>query len=83
MTKNFILWVKFLQRDHELCVINGGTTTDYFSLGRGTRQGELSLALLFFLALEILFLLTIPKPEIEGMKIFDYFPHVSIIQPFS
>ena len=38
--KNFILWVKILLRDQESCVINGGTTTKYFSLGRGARQGD-------------------------------------------
>ena len=83
MPKNFILWVKFLQKDQELCVINGGTTTKYFSLGRGARQGDPSLAFLFVLTLEILFLLIIAKPDIEGMTIFDYFPHVRMIQPFS
>ena len=32
--------VKTLQRDQESCVINGGTTTKYFSLGRGGRKGD-------------------------------------------
>ena len=32
--KKFILWEKILIRDQESCVINGGTTTKYFSLGR-------------------------------------------------
>ena len=32
-SKSFILWVKILLRDQESCVINGGTTTKYFSLG--------------------------------------------------
>ena len=39
LSKNFILWVKILLRDQESCVINGGTTTKYFSLGRDARQG--------------------------------------------
>ena len=39
LSKNFILWVKILLRDQESCVINGGTTTKYFSLGRDVRQG--------------------------------------------
>ena len=38
--KNFISWVKILLRDHESCLINGGTTTKYLSLGRGTCQGD-------------------------------------------
>ena len=45
--KIFILWVKILLRDHESCVINGGTTTKCFSLERGVRQGDLISAFLF------------------------------------
>ena len=45
--KIFILWVKILLRDQESCVINGGTTTKYFSLERGVRQGDLISAFLF------------------------------------
>ena len=75
--KNFILWVKILLRDQESCVINGGTTTKYFSLRRGARQGDPISAFLFILALEILFILIKSKPEIEGMTTiliynFDY-----------
>ena len=70
--KNFILWVKILLRDQESCVINGGTTTKYFSLERGARQGDPISAFLFVLALEVLFILIKSKSEIEGMTIFDY-----------
>ena len=65
--KNFILWVKILLRDQESCVINGCTTTKYFSLERGPRQGYPISAFLFVLALEVLFILIKSKPEIEGM----------------
>ena len=51
--KNFILWIKILLRDQQSCVINGGTTTKYFSLGKGARQGNLISAFLFVLALEV------------------------------
>ena len=37
---NFILWVKIVLRDQDLCAINRGTTTKYFPLGRGARQGD-------------------------------------------
>ena len=46
--KIFILWVKILLRDQESCVINGGTTTKYFPLERGVRQGDLILAFCLF-----------------------------------
>ena len=70
--KNFILWVKILLRDQESCVINGGTTTKYFSLRRDAHQGDPISAFLFVLALEVLFILIKSKSEIEGMTIFDY-----------
>ena len=38
--KNFVLWLKTLLRDQKSCVINRGSTTKYFSLGRGARQGD-------------------------------------------
>ena len=56
----------------ESCVLNGGTTTKYFLLERGTRQGDPISAYLFVLALEILFQLIKSKPEIKGLTIFDH-----------
>ena len=70
--KNFNLCVKVLLRDQESCVINGGTTTKYFSLRRGARQGDSVQAFLFILALEILFTLIKWKREIEEKTIFYY-----------
>ena len=70
--KNVILSIKILLRDQESCVINGGKTTKYFSLGRGACQGDPISTFLFILALEILFILIKSKPEIERMTIFDY-----------
>ena len=66
-SKSFILWVKILLRDQESCVINGGTTTKYFLLGRGAHQGDPISAFLF-----ISFILMKSKPEIEGMTTFDW-----------
>ena len=64
-----ILWLKILLRDEESCVLNGGTTTKYFSLGGGARQSDPISAFFFVLTLEVLFILIRSKPEIEGMTI--------------
>ena len=69
--KNFISWVKILLKNQESCVLNDGTTSKYFLLKRGARQGDPISAYLFILALEILFHLIRSKPEIKGLAIFD------------
>ena len=54
--KNFILWVKILLRDQESCVINGDTTTTYFSPGRGARQGDpISAFFIYFSLRDIIY----------------------------
>ena len=70
--QNFILWVKILLNNQESSVINGGKTTKYFMLGRGTHQGDPISAFLFILALKIVFLLIKTKPDIAGLTIFDH-----------
>ena len=70
--KNFILWVRILFRNQESCVLDGGTTTKYFLLGRRTGQGNPISTILFVLALEILFHLIKSKSEIKGLAIFDH-----------
>ena len=35
--EDFIKWIQILIKNLESCVINGGTTTNYFNLERGTR----------------------------------------------
>ena len=59
-------------KNKESCVINGGTTTKYFKLNRGGRQGDPISAYLFILALEILFLLIKENSRIKGLTIFDH-----------
>ena len=65
--KNFISWVKILLKNQESCVLNGGTTTKYFLIGRGARQSDPISAYLFILALQILFHLLRSTPEIKGL----------------
>ena len=78
--QNFISWVEIILKNQESCVINGGTTTQYFKLNRGARQGDPISAYLFILALEILFLLVKENPCIKGLNIFD---HCHLYSPYA
>ena len=69
--KDFIKWIKILLQNHESCIINRGTTTNYFKLEKGTRQGDPISAYLFILVLEIVFLFTKESKKINGLNIFD------------
>lgn len=71
--KTFILWVKILLRYLESCVFNGGATTEYILLLRGTRQGDTIEPFLSILASAISFLPTKSKLEIEGLTIFNHY----------
>ena len=51
--KDFIKWIKILLQNQESCIVNEGTTTNYFKFGKGTRQGDPISAYLFILVLEI------------------------------
>ena len=47
--KNLIRWIRMLLKNEESCLINGGITTKYFKLERGTPQVDLISAYLFIL----------------------------------
>ena len=69
--KDFIKWIKILLENQELWIINGGATTNYFKLEKGTRQGDPISAYLFILVLEIVFLFPKESKNINGLDIFD------------
>ena len=68
--ENFIKWIQILIQHQEYCVINGRATTNYFKLGRGTRQGEPISAFLFILILEIAFLFIMQNENINVLNVF-------------
>ena len=51
--KDFVQWIKTLFKNSQSCVMNNGTSTGYFSVERGTRQGDSLSPYLFILTLEI------------------------------
>ena len=69
--KKFIRWIRTLLKNQESCIINGGKTTKYFKLLRGTRQGDPISAYLFILVLEIVFAVIKQNPKINGLEFFQ------------
>ena len=70
--KTFIKRIKTLLNNQESCIINGGFTTKYFKLDKGTRQGDPISAYLFILVLEIVFNLIKQNKDIHGLTFFDH-----------
>ena len=69
---DFLNWIKLLIECQESCIMNSGTTSRYFQLERGARQGDPISAYLFILCLEILFILIKRNKDINGINIFDH-----------
>ena len=70
--KEFIDWIKVLNNGQESCILNGGESTGYFKLERGSRQGDPISAYLFIIIMEIFFTMIRSNPNIEGLKILDF-----------
>ena len=68
---DFLKWVSILLQNQESCLINGGKTTGYFPLQRGTQQGNPILAYLFILVLEIVFIFVKESENVQGLTIFN------------
>ena len=68
--KGFLHWIEILLTNQESCVLNGGITTKYFKLKKGTRQGDPISSYLFILVLEIVFLMIKTNQNITPLNIF-------------
>ena len=69
---DFVSWIKTILKNQESCIINGGKTTKYFKLERGTRQGDPISAYLFILVLEIFFIFVKNNPKVKGLNFFKH-----------
>ena len=67
--ETFINWIKLLYSNIVSCVSNNGSISQYFSLGRGIRQGCPISALLFILVAEIIAINIRSNEHIQGIKI--------------
>ena len=64
----FIKWIRTLLFNVSSCAMNNGFSTGYFSIERGTRQGDPLSAYIFILCLEILFIQIRSDSSIKGFK---------------
>ena len=69
---NFIDWIKILLTNQESCAISGGSTTSYFKLEKGPRQGDPISAYLFIITLEFIFAMIKSNPNKKGLSIFNH-----------
>ena len=53
-------------------MFNGGQSTGYFSLGRGSRQGDPISAYLFIMVMEIFFTMVRLNPNIKGLELLGF-----------
>ena len=66
---DFVRWIKTIFKKSQSCVMNNGTSTGYFNLETGTRQGDTLSPYLFILALETLLIQIRSDPSIKGFRI--------------
>ena len=55
-SNDFRKWIQIIIKDSESCAVNGGKTTPYFKLEKGTRQGDPISSYLFILGSGFIFI---------------------------
>ena len=68
----FVEWMEVLLNNQESCVINGGKTSKYFKLVRGTQQGD-PISAYLFIYLFILFI-NVLEEVFQSVVFSDSFP---------
>ena len=66
---SFLKWINVLYKNVESCILNYGTTSKYFRLSRGVRQGDPLSAYLFILCMEVLSRNVVNNNNIKGISI--------------
>ena len=66
---DFVQWIKTFYKNAQSCVINNGTTSDYFFLERGVRQGDPLSPYIFVLAAEALAIAVRQDATIKGISV--------------
>ena len=72
ITPELIDWIKVLIHKNESCVFNGGMSTGYFPLTRGSRQGDPISAYLFIIVMEVFFTIVRNNENIQGLDILGF-----------
>ena len=67
----FLDWIKILLKNQQSCVLNGGNSTGFFPLQRGSRQGDPISAYLFILVIEVIFNAAKSDANIKPLEMFD------------
>ena len=67
--ENFVQWIEILYNNISSCVMNNGSTSKYFPVNRGVRQGDPLSPYLFLLVIEILAIQIRENTDIVGFKI--------------
>ena len=71
--KDILTWVKTLYNDVSSCVINNGTTCQYFKIVRGVRQGDPLSPYLFIICVEMLAIAIRSNKIIKGIHMGEEF----------
>ena len=66
---DFTQWIRTFYKNAQSCVINNGTTSDYFFLERGVRQGDPLSPYIFVLAAEALAIAVRQDATIKGILV--------------